>query len=342
MASDHRNTGRKADSTRNPRPRAEGGRIDPQDAEAIINSVVERVTEKINDKIERSSGPTVERVAAKINEKIERSSAHAAKRADSLERMSAKAARKAETLDRLAAHLGALDVWTRVEPAARRPRFTRDEIAAAATSIADREGFGAVSMRRIAAELDAGTMTLYHYVRTKDELLTLVTDAVTGELVIPDDEDIPTDWRAAMTLIADRSRAALQRHPWILDITDDPPIGPNSVRHFDQSLQAVSALPIDLAHKLDIVAMVDEYVFGFCLRQRNNMQPDETHIDPEMVAYVNSLVQTGDYPHLAALADDVGLEQAWSRIEAHLRDSERFGRNLARLLDGIEAGLPPH
>ena len=40
-----------------------------------------------------------------------------------------------------------------------------------------------MSMRRLAAELDAGTMTLYHYVRTKDELLTLVVDAVMGEVV---------------------------------------------------------------------------------------------------------------------------------------------------------------
>ena len=91
-------------------------------------------------------------------------------------------------------------------------------------------------MRRIAAELGAGTMTLYHYVRTKDELLTLVSDAVMGEVVVPDDERCPTNWRDAIVMLAERSRAALQRHPWILDITDDPAIGPNSVRHFDQSL----------------------------------------------------------------------------------------------------------
>ena len=51
--------------------------------------------------------------------------------------------------------------------------------------IADAEGFDALSMRRLAAELDAGTMTLYHYVRTKDELLALVNDAVMGELIVP-------------------------------------------------------------------------------------------------------------------------------------------------------------
>ena len=91
--------------------------------------------------------------------------------------------------------------------------------------IADREGFAAVSMRRIATELDAGTMTLYHYVRTKDELLTLVVDAVMAEVVIPATEPIPTDWRAALTMVAERTRAALERHPWILDIADDPAVG---------------------------------------------------------------------------------------------------------------------
>jgi hypothetical protein len=48
--------------------------------------------------------------------------------------------------------------------------YTREQIAETAIAIADAEGFEAVSMRRIAAELGAGTMTLYYYVRTKDEL----------------------------------------------------------------------------------------------------------------------------------------------------------------------------
>jgi len=305
-----------------------------------------RFDEHSGDAIREYTDFVVEQVAEKIIEKVERSSANAQERAIALERASdkiakkaaKKAALKAETLDRLAAHLGALDVWTRVEPAARRPRFTRDDIITAATSIADREGFDAVSMRRIATELDAGTMTLYHYVRTKDELLTLVIDAVMAEVVIADDE-MPAHWREALTLLANRSRAALERHPWILDITDDPAIGPNSVQHFDQSLQAVASLAIDLSEKLDIVAAVDEYVFGYCLQQRNNVHPDDTGFDAEMVTYVRGLLKTGRYPHLAALADDLGLEQAWGRIEAHLRDQGRFARNLDRLLDGIEAGL---
>jgi AcrR family transcriptional regulator len=247
----------------------------------------------------------------------------------------------ADAIERASSRVGsALDVWTRVEPRARRARFTRDDITGVAIRIADREGIDAVSMRRIATDLDAGTMTLYHYVRTKDELLALVHDAIMGEVVVPPDEPLPDNWRDAITTVATRSRDALRRHPWILDIADDPPIGPNSVRHFDQTLAAASSLPISLAEKVDITTLVDEYVLGYCLMERNNYQDDGPMIPNDMVAYVDRLVQTGEYPQLAALAEDVGLQAGWQQVEAHLRDGGRFSRNLARLLDGIEANLP--
>jgi AcrR family transcriptional regulator len=65
-------------------------------------------------------------------------------------------------------------------------------------------------MRRVAAELGAGTMTLYHYVRTKDDLRALMDDAIMGELLIPTDE-LPAGWRAALTEIARRSHATFRR-----------------------------------------------------------------------------------------------------------------------------------
>ncbi len=52
-------------------------------------------------------------------------------------------------------------------------------------------------MRRVAQALGAGTMTLYHYVRSKDELVTLMHDAVMGEVLVPEGE-LPSDWRAAL------------------------------------------------------------------------------------------------------------------------------------------------
>jgi len=295
-------------------------------AESIRDHLVDTAMEK-----------AVEKAAVKMEHTL---NAKATKAARQKERLSKKAARAAEQLDRLSSHLEMLEVWTRSEPGGRQPRFTRDQIAAAAIRIADEEGADALSMRRIASELDAGTMTLYHYVRTKDELLTLVADAIMGELVLGPDEPMPPAWRDAVMLIAERTRAVLQRHPWILDIADDPAIGPNGVRHFDESLQAVSTIDADIATKFDIVSAVDEYVFGYCLNQRNNAQ-NEPIVDEGMVDYVEGLLETGQYPALSALADELGLLESWRRVEAHMRDETRFRRNLVRLLDGIEADLGP-
>ena len=251
----------------------------------------------------------------------------------------AKATLKAMAYDRAAEHLGALDLWTRPAPITRRPRFSRDEIAITAIRIADTEGFAAVSMRRIATELDAGTMTLYHYVRTKDELLTLVVDAFLGEVVLPPDQRLPRDWRVAITLIGRRTRDALRRHPWILDITDDPSIGPNAMRHFDQSWQALATLRAGFDDKLDLITVVDEYVFGYCLHERNNLK-DEVD-DTEMAEYIGALLIDDEYPALTGMVSDMGLSQLWSKIDRHARDAGRFDRNLSRLLAGFEASLEP-
>ncbi len=241
-------------------------------------------------------------------------------------------------MDRLAEHLETLDVWTRSDRAGRKPRFNRDDIAAAAIHIADTEGFEAVSMRRLAAELEAGTMSLYHYVRTKDELLTLVVDAVMGEVVLPPGQRLPREWQAAITLIAKRTRDALRHHPWILDITDDPSIGPNAVRHFDQSWQALAPLDADFDDKMDLITLVDEYVFGYCLHERNNLKDDPE--ESEMVDYFAALLSKDEYPALSALVSEMGLPLLWSRVDNHARSAGRFDRNLARLLAGFEASLP--
>jgi AcrR family transcriptional regulator len=247
----------------------------------------------------------------------------------------------AVTQERTADRVESLAVWSRTDPAARRPRFTRDDIAAAAMSIADQEGLDAVSMRRIAAELGAGTMTLYHYVRTKDEVLTLVVDRLLGEVLLRPDEPMPADWRAALTLIARRTRDALMHHPWILDITDDPFFGPNGLRHFDELLGALSTLPITLEEKMEIITAIDEFVFGHCMQARNNAASTPDDVAERLGEYVSGLVAEGNYPELARLVEHEPMLSVWRRLEAAMGSPDRFDRTLQRLLDGIERDVLP-
>jgi AcrR family transcriptional regulator len=232
-------------------------------------------------------------------------------------------------------------VWARPEPGARRARFTREQIAEAALKIADTEGFDAVSMRRVAAELGAGTMTLYHYVRTKDELLALMDNAIMGELLVPDGE-LPDDWRAALTLIAIRTRDAFERHPWAFEAMGDAQLGPNGLRHMEQSVGALEGLDLDDVERFELISLVDEYVTGYALRNRELGRDDsgarEAWLD-QASDYIDEQVATGDYPHLSALLREEGTAAFWRRLESSGFEENRFERGLKRLLDGIELDL---
>jgi AcrR family transcriptional regulator len=255
-------------------------------------------------------------------------------RSDSRQRHRARAARAPD-----------LPVWVRPAPGERRPAYTREQIVATALDIADNEGFEAVSMRRIATELGAGTMTLYHYVRTRDELTALMGEAIMGELVIPEDE-LPDGWRDGMAEIARRTRTIFTRHPWIvehLDDGDDGPSGPNALRHFEQSLAVASRTGLGIEEQLELVALVDDYVFGYAIRARGgDPMFDDTEEARErldtLLEYVDAQLQTGQFPHIAELAGDDPRESFY-RIARLTSDEERFERGLQRLLDGIELGI---
>ncbi len=228
-------------------------------------------------------------------------------------------------------------IWLREEPSTRRPSHTRAEIAHAALAIADEEGYEAVSMRRVAERLSAGTMTLYHYVRNKDELITLMADEVMGEVLVPDDE-LGGDWRPVMGQIARRTRTAFHRHRWALDRLGDGRPGPNGVRHFEQTLAAVSSLDISDKRKFELISLVDDYVFGFCLREAQEREEHRRGFPSEVLEFFQRELDSGEFPNIREfLGDD--MEVGVERIAELLFDEDRFERGLELLLDGIEAGL---
>lgn len=262
-----------------------------------------------------------------------------AEKAAAKKKASTKGRLQAEAIELLGERIGALDLWTRVPPGERRTLVTREDLAAAAVRIADTEGLAALSMRRLATEVGVGTMTLYHYVRNKDELLTLLVDTVMGELLVP---EVPAGWREALVALAEQTKATLERHPWILQITDDPPLGPNSVRHFDQTVQAVASLDLPLGERLEVARMVDEYVFGHCLWVRDDEHPASgpgPDPDAELLEYLATLLETGAYPSLSALVAGRDVREVWEEIAAGEADAGRFRRNLDCMLDGVEARL---
>ena len=86
-----------------------------------------------------------------------------------------------------------------------------------AVRLADREGADGLSMRRLAGELGAGAMSLYHYVANKDELLDAMIDVVFDQIELPSGD---TDWMSAMRQRAVSAREVLARHPWAIGLMD--------------------------------------------------------------------------------------------------------------------------
>jgi AcrR family transcriptional regulator len=227
-------------------------------------------------------------------------------------------------------------IWARPEPGTRRPRFTREQIASAALAIADAEGFEAVSMRRVAAELGAGTMTLYHYVRTKDDLVALMDDALMGAVLVPE-ESLRAGWRAALSAVARRTWEVLGGHAWALHSLQEAQLGPNAMRHFEQSLAALEGTPLEPEAKLALLAIVDDFVHGAVLRAaearaRFAMEPAAA---AAARAWGEEQLHSGRFPHSEALAASGVVPSAeWL--------DQQFEAGLAMLLDGAASrlGLP--
>ena len=61
-------------------------------------------------------------------------------------------------------------------------KFTRAQLQEAALALVDEQGLAALSMRTLAGALGTGPMTLYNYVKDRDELDALVVEAVLSEV----------------------------------------------------------------------------------------------------------------------------------------------------------------
>ncbi|MEU9019840.1 TetR/AcrR family transcriptional regulator C-terminal domain-containing protein [Actinomadura sp. NPDC048394] len=219
------------------------------------------------------------------------------------------------------------DVWARPR-GGRRPKLTREAIVDKAIEIADAEGLEAVSIRRVASELGVRAMSLYTHIEAKEDLLDLMYDVVAVEVLVED--GLPDDWREAMIEITRKERAAGLRHPWMFELAGrSPRIGPNGLRHAEQSMAAAARLTDDPEEMLAIVTTVDHYMLGFVLREQRLREMGTTALGEARQsvleqAYITKLLESGEFPHLRSVLD------------TGLYNQEDFDLGLKWLLDGIE------
>ncbi|OIJ68831.1 TetR/AcrR family transcriptional regulator [Streptomyces mangrovisoli] len=227
-----------------------------------------------------------------------------------------------------AAGVDAEQLWLRpAEPRrGRRPSFSREAITGAAVALADAEGLDAVTMRRVAAQVGAGVMSLYSYAPDKETLLELMVDHVSGELVIK--EPPSGDWRADLRAVAHLQRAHMLRHPWLPAALSTRRVpGPNTLAFLEHALAVLRPTGLDGAARLEVFAQLTAFVAGHVgheIAQRAAVR------SPGRVAaearYLAAVAADGHHPELA---------EALAAPGRPLTPDATFARFLGRLIDGV-------
>jgi AcrR family transcriptional regulator len=218
-----------------------------------------------------------------------------------------------------------------------RPAMSLRQIGAAGVRVADAEGVGAVSMSRIARELGYTTMSLYRYVDSKDDLLTVMLDEAYGE-------PAPTvamsgDWRARIQDWCLALRAALLEHPWILQVPiTEPPLSPHQIGWMERGLDAMADTPLSEQEKLSSMLLADVYVRGQTqlhlqmVGAYRSAGVSSAEADLRYVRRLAGLVDAEAYPRICTA---LGTDALANSGEPGVQDEFEFG--LARVLDGIDA-----
>lgn len=222
-----------------------------------------------------------------------------------------------------------------------RAPLTRDRVLATAMEIADSEGLAAVSMRRVATELQVEAMSLYHHVANKDALLDGLVERVATEALEESSaaaekaSAAPDDWRADVRTRSLAARRVMLRHPWAPALITSRSVIPLQVQSMFEAVLAAmieGGVSYRTAHRG--LHALSSMVLGFV---------QEPFSSPEGGPQMEGVEMTEDlvaqfaehFPYTAAM---VGAE-LHSDGEATLGwcDSQtEFEFTLGLLLDGLE------
>jgi AcrR family transcriptional regulator len=187
----------------------------------------------------------------------------------------------------------------RPEPATEpRVPLSKERVLRAAVALAARDGIESLTMRRLADELGAGAMSLYHYVPNKEELLDGMVDIVFSEIELPSTD---VDWRTAMRRRAHSTREVLNRHRWAVGLMESRRTpGPASMRLHNAVLGCLREGGFSIEMTIQAYSVQDAYIYGFALQEKG--LPFETAEESTAVAEATTQ-QVADlanaFPYLA-------------------------------------------
>ena len=213
--------------------------------------------------------------------------------------------------------------------AAPRDPLSRDRVVAAAIAVLDAEGFGALSMRRVARELDTGAMSLYRHIADRDELLDLVLEELAAEVVIP---EATGNWREDIAAIARAVRGALlRRRDLTLLLTARLGRGRAALPVLDRTIGVFLGAGFSARDAVHANHALGNYVSGAAMWEavglNGEVEPSRREARAAESAARLAELPAGTVPNLVAVAGELFAGSG----------DERFEYGLAVLIDGFAA-----
>lgn len=183
--------------------------------------------------------------------------------------------------------------------------LSRERVLASAMDLADEIGIEAFTIRKLAAALDVGPMSIYHHVPSKDEIVDGMVDLVFAEIALPPED---RRWVEAIAIRCRSARAVLGRHPWAAPLMESrmrP--GPANLRHHDAVIACLRRGGLSWDLTAHAYAILDAFVYGFAFQEATLPAGDA-----EGFAEVAEGMPSFDgYPYLAALTTEVALRPGY-------------------------------
>lgn len=201
--------------------------------------------------------------------------------------------------------------------------LTRDRIVHTAVAVADRGGFGGLSMRALAQEIGSAPMSLYRHVANKEDLLDAMVDVVFSEMYVP---AIRQNWKSELRKRGISARAALRNHPWAVGLMESrlhP--GQASAVHHNATMGCLREAGFPFREAVHAYNLLDAYTYGFALQEQTI--PFETPEESGDVAATTVAGRGDEFPYLAEVVRELS-ERGYDYTEEF-----EFG------LDFILAGL---
>ena len=207
----------------------------------------------------------------------------------------------------------------------RRP-VTRERVIDVAIQLTDKEGVGALTMRRLAQELGVEAMSLYYHVSNKDEILDAMVDWVFSQIEAPSPGD---DWKPALRARTISAREVLLEHRWAITLMESRPNpGPATMTHHDSVLGTLRKGGFSLPMAAHAFSVIDGYLYGFVMQEE--ALPFETPEElAQIAAGILEAIPAEKYPHFREMIVDHALQPGYSYVYEF-----EFGLDL--ILDGLE------